>query len=116
MLFFSARCECFGNAASSQRKEFPKRPSSVFQTFHRNGSIPRNMSNGRYDDHRCYQKVTVQSAGLHCNSATCRSAHDAWQSCQNTLHEDGITEHTAHDVRLDTIIAIEANISKYPCS
>lgn len=41
MLFFSARCECFGNAASSQRKEFPKRPSSVLQTFHRNGSIPR---------------------------------------------------------------------------
>jgi hypothetical protein len=41
MLFFSARCECFDNAASSQCKEFLKRPSSVLQTFHRKGSIPR---------------------------------------------------------------------------
>jgi len=41
MLFFFDRCECFDDAASSQCKEFLKRPSSVLQAIYRKGSIPR---------------------------------------------------------------------------
>jgi hypothetical protein len=52
---------------------------------------------------------------LHSNSAFTRGA---WQGCRNpsVLHEDGISEHTAYDMQLDTITLIEVNISKHPCS
>lgn len=55
---------------------------------------------------------------LYSNSATRRFTRDAWQSRRNpsVLHEDGISEHPAYDMQLDTISVIEGNISKHPCS
>lgn len=74
------------------------------------------MTDGRCDDHRCCKKGHCP-IGRHCILIPLL-AGDAWQSRRNpsVLHEDGISEHTAYDMQLDTISVIEANISKHPYS
>lgn len=123
MLFFSARCECFDNAASSQCKESLKRPSSVLQTFHRKGSIPRICCKLR-DSDGAWRMVDMMIIDATKRSLSNRQACIVIQlrtlgkvaGTRSVPYEDGITEHTAYDVRLDTVSVIEANISKYPCS
>ena len=70
----------------------------------------------RYDHHRSYEKVTVQSADPAFLIPPSPVVLGKIAETPSVLQEDGVSEHTAYGMRLDTISVIEVNISKHPCS